>query len=666
MVVKQGHKNEYNVATYLHWKTQVETAETFLKDYHDKGGKIERRYRDDDRVPGEDSRYNILYSNTETLQPVIYSRPPKADVRAEDPSEVSNRYAAGMLETTLNYFVENGNLNQAANSSALDFLLSGTGIIRPKYKSTRAAEEIENEEGEAESIERVIFERIDFEYVHWSDLIYPNAPRWEQLPWLAFRTYMTRAEVTEQFGAQKAAMLQYTPIKTDKDKDSYSKYDKKKGILVAEIYEIWDKENRQQVFYAEGKTEAPLEINDDPLELEDFFPVPEPMRSITTNGTIVPVPFYMMYQDQAQELDEVTTRITRLVESMRRRGFYDASIGELANITNLSDNDFYPIQNWTEYSGKGGVNGAIDVEDISSYASTLTVLVEYRAQLLEQIYQVIGISDIRRAQTDPRETLGAQRLKSRYGTIRVSTYQRKVANHLRDVLRIAGEIIINTFGAETLSIVTGLPLQTSIQQDEQGNVVSSEVGTLDLLPLLRDQEPSSVVVDIESDSTIIEDTEEQRQLAREALTALTEFAAVSPQLTGVLGLKATAELLEGIVQQFKLGRDIQQSVEDHIQQILTQGVPEQPSPEEIVAQSELQQAQIRAQTEMQKAQINAQIEIAKLVEQRELNQVKAAQAGVKLDIEQQEANLKVLEQIQKQLAFEAEAANPTDNAIVGA
>ena len=38
----------------------------------------------------------------------------------------------------------------------------------------------------------------------------------------------------------------------------------------------------------------------------------------------------------------------------------------------------------------------------------------------------MGIADILRGQSDPRETLGAQRIKGRFGTLRISKYQRDV------------------------------------------------------------------------------------------------------------------------------------------------------------------------------------------------------------------------------------------------
>jgi hypothetical protein len=48
---------------------------------------------------------------------------------------------------------------------------------------------------------------------------------------------------------------------------------------------------------------------DDPLSLEGFYPCPEPMYSVRNNKTWEPRPEFLLYQDQARELDIVTDRI---------------------------------------------------------------------------------------------------------------------------------------------------------------------------------------------------------------------------------------------------------------------------------------------------------------------------------------------------------------------
>ena len=46
-----------------------------------------------------------------------------------------------------------------------------------------------------------------------------------------------------------------------------------------------------------------IDERDDPLGVEGFFPCPKPLYATTTSDTLVPVPDFVLYQDQAMELD---------------------------------------------------------------------------------------------------------------------------------------------------------------------------------------------------------------------------------------------------------------------------------------------------------------------------------------------------------------------------
>jgi uncharacterized membrane protein len=72
-----------------------------------------------------------------------------------------------------------------------------------------------------------------------------------------------------------------------------------------------------------------------------------------------------------------------------------------------------------------------------------------------------------RAQTDPRETLGAQRLKSGWGTMRLQRRQREVQRYARDLMRIKAEIIANHFSPETLKLMTGVEMPMAAEKEAQ-------------------------------------------------------------------------------------------------------------------------------------------------------------------------------------------------------
>ena len=77
------------------WQGQLELAERQDRDWIDRGRLIVERYRDERNNPlaGKVVRYNILWSNVETLKPFLYGRSPNPDVarRHEDESDPAGR-----------------------------------------------------------------------------------------------------------------------------------------------------------------------------------------------------------------------------------------------------------------------------------------------------------------------------------------------------------------------------------------------------------------------------------------------------------------------------------------------------------------------------------------------------------------------------------------------
>ena len=53
---------------------------------------------------------------------------------------------------------------------------------------------------------------------------------------------------------------------------------------------------------------------------------------------------------------------------------------------------------------KGGLQGAINLVDIAPIAAGLNMAYQAMEQVKGQIYEIMGIADIQRGQTDPNET----------------------------------------------------------------------------------------------------------------------------------------------------------------------------------------------------------------------------------------------------------------------
>ena len=103
---------------------------------------------------------------------------------------------------------------------------------------------------------------------------------------------------------------------------------------------------------------------------------------------MVPVPEYVQYQDQAEELDAVSARITILVDGLRRRGVYDASQPELEKLAEADDNTFVPIENFAGLMEKGGLQNMIMEMPIEGIAKVLIQLYSQRDQIKQAIYEI--------------------------------------------------------------------------------------------------------------------------------------------------------------------------------------------------------------------------------------------------------------------------------------
>ena len=666
-----------NSKTLQFWRAQIESAEQWSNQWRNRGNKIVDRYRDIDRAVDNKGTtadrnrtgYNILYSNTDTMLPVLYSETPRPEIRATNIKDLAARHAAEMLEKTLEYSIERNDYNYMMERVVKDLLLPGLGQCRVKVDTSFKQEVVEGEDGESEEEDRVAIQSTTSEYVNWDDYIVPETTSWDDRPWEAFRGRMTFDEIEDMFDEETALDVEYTFDDQDGNnkKRNVDTKDTSEAFKKATIYEIWDKEKREQIFISKGGIiRTPLEINEDPLGLDGFFSTPRPVLSVTTNNTILPVPLFILYQDQADELDIITERITILVANLRRRGLYDSAMKEINRLSNAGDNQFIPIKDLARLQDKGGLEAVFMTEDVTPFANILLGLYNQRDQILNIIFQIVGISDIQRAVTDPRETAAAQRIKARFGTLRVSRIQREIQRFIRDMLRLQSEIIINTFTPEVLSTITGVPIDSKIGED--GTV--EEFGTTDLLEKLRDQEPSSVIVDIETDSTIAKDDLANKEDVVEFNNVITQFASTAAVLQQVVGTDATAEMLLSLVRRFNMGRGVEQAVIDQIDVVKQQQAAkeQEPSPEQIEAQLKQQELAQKANQD----NIDNQLNFAKLQQEQQKIDMKAAELGLTNEIEQQKVDLSGINtaiDLQKaeldEEKFRVEAQNPDVNVVVG-
>ena len=486
------------------WLAEIKAYDTTYKSWTNQCKAIVKRYRneasgsaDSDGLTAATPEFNVLWSNVQTMAPIVYSRTPKASIsrKWKDKNPIG-RAAAVILERATQSEIDGGGFDGAMRGSRDDYLLTARGQFWIRYvptygeetrdriflqadtdedgskvyKRPDSDEPVEFEEGEGpqmtddglpyieegEPYRPVVSECVKQEHIPWERFGHTPAPNWAKVRGVWKGEPMTRDQLRERFGKEKADKVDLklkVPGCTDADIANHGDVFKR-----ALVYEVWDRTTGKVLWICEGMDE-PLDVIDDPLKLKDFFPCPPPLFGTTTTDSLVPVPDYIQIRAQAEQVDELTARISLLVEAVRVAGVYDGSMGdELQKLVSpRGGNALIPVDNWAMFAEKGGLRGVIDWLPIEQVVAAIQVLQQVRSQVLEDIYQLTGLSDIVRGQeTDgqPR-TAAEQRIKGQYAGLRISDRQLATERFARDGVQITAEIIAEHFSPETLYDISG-------------------------------------------------------------------------------------------------------------------------------------------------------------------------------------------------------------------
>ena len=580
----------------LYWQKELDAASNYERDWRERGNIIIDRYRDEREgysITGALSRkFNILWSNTETLKASLFAKMAEPDVRRRfhDPNPVG-RDVAILLERALQYESDTNRADLPIEAALEDYLLPGRGVVWVVYEPILVSEKVTVEvkdtdgktmEKETQEVERLGDQRVRFEYVHWEDYRESPARRSEDATWRARRHLLTRDDlISRGFKDAEDIPLNWMPESAE--------YNENELYNRAEVWEIWDKVQRKRIYMASGYRDI-LAEDDDPYNLEGFYPCPTPLIAVRTTDTSIPIPEYTLYQDQAEELDRLTTRITFLIEGLKRRGVYDAAIPELAHLANAGDNEFVPSENFANLTQKGGLVGAFQTEQIGEISTVVNGLYQQRNAVLQIIYEVTGISDILRGSTKASETATAQQLKARFGSMRLRRRQDDIQHYIRDLFRIKAELIAENYEPEILEKITSLP-------------VSEE-----MLEILRNDKLRSYVIEVQTDSTVFEDEEEEKRNRIQFADTLgaylvkaVEVTQASPDLTPL-----AFEIVKFVAGAWKIGRTFEDTIDQTEMAIMQQ------------LQAARQQPQVSPEQQMQQEKLAAQMQMEQLRQQGKL------------------------------------------------
>jgi len=579
------------------WCKEIKAYESKSKRYRDDSKRVIRRYRNEsgESASGDTLRpqFNILWSNIQTILPATYSRTPKPEVerRFKDKDPVS-RTASEILERAISYSVDSYDFDDVMKSCDIDFLLTARGTAWVRYVPYFDADE------------NLAYEEVVADYVHWQDFLHEPARKWSEVTWVGKKAYLSKAQYKKRFPKSKISLDEFDQV-PDSDDDAALKGEetsnRRKKILV---YEIWDKE-RKEVFWLtpSHKGKRFLDRQKDPLRLDGFFPCPKPLLGTTTNDSSFPVSDYSEYESLAQELDEITARITDLTDAVKAAGIYDASLDEIEKLLSVKGNIMIPAQNYAAVMQMGGTNGAIVWYPLEKIVEALKILQDLRNQKIQEIYEVSGMSDIIRGASNPNETATAQQIKGQFATLRLSDKQYEIQRFAKDIYAIKGEIMAEHFSPRTLALISGVDLNDPV-------VAQS-------LMLLQEEKLRCFRIKVETDSTIAIDEQLEKQKRTEYLESVGSFIqqgyTIGQQLPALIPV--INEMILFASRGFKTGRGLEQPLEEGLQEVNQQILaqmqqPPPPNPEMIRVQQEGQIQQYRLQLEAQKFDQKMQLDMA--------------------------------------------------------
>jgi hypothetical protein len=610
------------------WLDKLKDYDKEFSKWHDQCVNAAKLYSKDERSDAADREYSIFWANIEVLKPATYARPPVPVVapRFKDGNALA-RHASETLERTLVVSFEQQDLNGAMIEVRDEFLMYGRGTawnrLSEKHDGTPCVEQ---------------------EWVPYKDFAHGKAKTWKRVPWVGKREWMTREKGAERFDEAMAkngsGSFEDIPLrKQDENSVTPDKGD------MAPVWEIWDKESRCVYWVAEDYKNV-LDKQDAFLDLQNFFPCPKPAYGTLVPGKLRPVPEIRQYKDQIEEINEYTARIAALSESLRLKGFFPAGAGDISEAIEAAmkslDNRalLIPISSVAAF-GNGSFKDMVVWWPVGEAIELVRQLVDLRRVVIEDVYQITGISDIVRGQASEKGKVTAteQQLKSQWGSLRIQERQKTMSEFARDMTRIAGEIMAENFPPDLLKQMSQIQLpsmeekQQAMQQaqmaQQQQKPVPQELQDLlekpafeDVVKFLQEDRTRGFVIEIETDSTIQPDEDAEKNRRIEFVTAVgglfQQAAPIVMQAPMIGGF--VAEVLKFAAAGFRAGRPLEASIEKLAQQLegmAKQPQKEKPDPAVMEAQEKIKLLQAEQQGKDQERQTRMKLESDNAMFERE-------------------------------------------------
>jgi len=526
-----------------YWLREIDKEKQAHKKYRKEAKKSEKAARDDGDLKHD---FNIHWANCKIVKSAVYASRPKPDVRRRyqkpDPEE---KELARLVERAIEYNLDVNGFDSPANAVAQDFVRSALGVPRVIYDvdTLPLQDEVEGDLQRTEptfnqGLEEIAGQRVGIEHVSGANFGWqPGHNQWSDVNWAYIKTYTNAEEILADYNRKVKSG------DVEKEDREASKY---KNEIIK--YEVFDKKRRKVWVIVEGE-EKPLDEYDDKLNLQGFYPFPRPAFDNLKSDELIPKPDYSFIEKNIVELNRLTQRRSALVKHVKSVRLYDAKIADaLQQLEDSVDGANIPVTNLLEMlessGGTASMNAVIADLPMADRVAVIRELDVQVESVKNQIYEVIGISDIIRGASKASETATAQSIKGQWANVRLNEKTSEINRMWRDVLRMMAEIICEHFEPAQLTMMTGIEIT-----DRMVKMMKSDIGR-------------SFAIDVESDSTIVKDDLEEKQQKLELVNVLLEkLGYVLPLIQqGIMPVEIVQEILLFIVSSHKHGKQLEDAV----------------------------------------------------------------------------------------------------------
>lgn len=635
-----------------------------------------------------DAKLDLFWSSFEILKPAVYARPPRPAVAPmfRDSRKLHNT-TAELLERVAYSSFARTNIDDVMTQVRDDLIFAGRGVMWLRYES---------DDGQ----------KVCIEHLDRTDFLHEPARKWGEVGWVAARFWMTQEELEKRFTLTQGQKEQvsYTG-KRDRSGEDHAVTEK------AGVWEVWHRADNKVYWVTDG-VDVLLDSDEPHLKLSGFFPCPRPAYATLKRRSLVPVPDWQRYAIHFRKISDLTGRIYLLLDKVRMKGLIPAGgdVGDAIELLLNDDSD----QIIVPVPGAAMADGAANFVawmPLAELATAIQGLIQARAQLIDDFYQLSGISDIMRGATEAEETLGAQQLKSQYGSVRVRCRIDELQRIAADAVKIATEIIAENFTGDTLTDMAQMelptrkevkdrikeveeaaeaelkalgdqmqqaqgvdPQQAQAQFQEAQQAIFAKYGPMlaeaegqvpieDIVDLLRDDRARSFTFEIESDSTILTDEMQEKESRNEFIGA---FMQASQGLMGIAamgepGAKLAGEMMKFALAPFRAGRQLDGAIDAFIDAAPEMAAQAQGDDGGLAeAQNKLAEAEMqKAQAQMLKVEADSQAKMAESQRKMAEMQQKAASDQMKAEAEMEKLRQSGMERDGKLAEAQAKIDNLT-------